>query len=232
VAALWLVALLRTWRRRLLLAFLLLPLPFYVVGFAGLEAPRVAAAFLIVLFVAAWLSVLEASGPSAMDDETAGLMLAASAVAIALTTCDGFLIDHVDFTFALQFTTVLRTDAGRFLVVAPLVALKYAAPLLALFVVHRLLRGAAATNRALGFMLLFLTLKVLALLVQVLVGALDVGEKFFELAQTDFLFVGCLIIVAAMWTFAIWAADAIAALVRVREADGREAPGASVAATQ
>jgi hypothetical protein len=136
-------------------------------------------------------------------------MLAAASMAIVLTTFDGLAIDHVDFTFALRYAETFRVDAAVFLVVAPLVAVKYASPVLALLAFHRLARGPAATERAIGFLLLFLNVKLVALLLQALVGALDTGEKFFELAQTDFIFVACLIIVVGMWTAVLWAADGI-----------------------
>jgi hypothetical protein len=200
----WLVSLLPTWRTRATMAAVLFALAGYVLVATGLDWTRFAAGAVVVLFLSAWLAAGRDVGEGG---EQAGLMLAAAAVVIALTTCDGFLVEHIDFTFALGYGPGNGTDGLVLLAVALPVAVKYAGWLFAAMAFHRLLAGAAASERAVGYALLFLTFKLLGLLVQALVGALDTGEKFFELAQTHFIFVACLLVVFGLWTVVLWAAD-------------------------
>jgi hypothetical protein len=203
----WLVSLLPARRERLAMAALASVLAAYVLLFTGLDALRFTAALVVVLFGAAWLGLL----PRGDAGESAGLMIAAAAVLIALTTCDGFVIEHVDFTFALGYGPRNGGDGLVLLAVALPVALKYAGPLLLLMAFHRLHAGAAESQRAAAFATLFLTFKLLGLLVQVLVGALDTGEKFFELARTHLVFVGCLLVVVGLWTVGLWGVERLAA---------------------
>lgn len=215
LVAAWLLVLLDSWRHRLPLAALLLALPFFVVAHAGLTAEQFAAAFVVVLFACAWMTArARGDAEPGAEDETVGLMLAAAAVAIALTTCEGFAIEHIDFTFALRYAGFVRSDPAVGAIAAPLVAIKYASPIIVMLAFHRALRGAAATERGIAFMLAFLTLKVLALFLQVLTGALDSGEKFFELAQTDLIFIGSLAIAVAMWTVVLWIGDLLVSAAR------------------
>ena len=175
----------------------------------GLRLQSQVAAMVAVAFAAAWLALRKDDEVSGGEQE--GLMALAVSLVVVLSMIDGFVINNVDFTFALKWIRGAHSDGAIFLAVAPSIAVKYAWPILALLAFVRLAKGARVTERVVAWLSLFLVAKLLALLFQVLVGALDPGEKFFELAMTDFLFVCCTAIVLTMWTLLVWAIDAAAA---------------------
>jgi hypothetical protein len=213
----WMVLLVPGSRSRFAAAALVTGLACFSYFVGGLRVQSQVAAMVTVLFCVAWLGLgqdgVEPASPLRAG-EREGLMVLAVALVVVLSTVDGFVVNNVDFTFALQAFRGAHGDGTLFLAAAPGVALKYGWPLLALVACSRWTLGAPRTGTWLGWTFLFLVLKLLALLLQLLVGALDPGQKFFELAMTDVVFVACIGVTLGMWTAAVWACDAVAARAR------------------
>ena len=179
-----------------------LMLPLYSCWFGNLPLAILAVVSTVPVFFAAWTAILDLPGPlkdeSALSSERSGLFLAAALVMTFWMLFQGFLIQEIDFSFALKYLPEKVSGLTEFGVAFPLTFVKYALPLVLVILVYVALRGLLASRQVMIAALIFCNLKLVALLVQIFVGRLGTKQKFYELAMSDLVFVSQIEIILAL----------------------------------
>jgi hypothetical protein len=195
----WIVRLPKT---RIMLAAMTLILPLYSCWFGNLSLAILAVVSIVPVFFAAWTAILDLPGPlkdeSALSSERSGLFLAAALVMTFWMLFQGFLIQEIDFSFALKYLPEKVSGLTEFGVAFPLTFVKYALPLVLVILVYVSLRGLLGSRQAMIAALIFCNLKLVALLVQIFVGRLGTKQKFYELAMSDLVFVSQIELILAL----------------------------------
>ena len=199
---LYLVWIVRQPKARIMVAATMLILPFYSCWFANLPFVILAVVSIVPVFFAAWATILDVPGPlkdeSALSSERSGLFLAATLMMSFWMLFQGFLIQEIDFSFALKFLPEKVSGLTEFGFAFPLTFVKYALPLLLIILVYVALRGLLGAKQAVIAALIFCNLKLVALLLQIFVGPLGTKQKFYELAMSDFVFVSQIELITAL----------------------------------
>ena len=200
--ALYLVWIVRQPKARIMVAATILILPFYSCWFGNLPFVTLAVVSIVPVFFAAWATILDVPGPlkdeSALSSERSGLFLAVTLMMSFWMLFQGFLIQEIDFSFALKFLPEKVSGLTEFGVAFPLTFVKYALPLLLIILVYVALRGLLGAKQAVIAALIFCNLKLVALLLQIFVGPLGTKQKFYELAMSDFVFVSQIMLITAL----------------------------------
>jgi hypothetical protein len=198
----YLVWIVRGRTARIMVAATMLILPLYSSWFAKLPFAVLAVVSIVPVFFAAWVTIFDVPGPlkdeSALSSERSGLFLTTTLVITFWMLFQGFLIQEIDFSFALKFLPEGVSGLKQFAVTFPLTFVKYALPLVLVIFVYVGLRGLLGARQAMIAALIFCNLKLAALLVQIFVGGLGTKQKFYELAISDLVFVSQIELITAL----------------------------------
>jgi hypothetical protein len=213
----------RHWTGRASVLVLGVATAFLCVGLGELPAEMLVGSLLPSLFLVGLLDVerrLGLTGASPRDDQQnvdlggqlrRGLLVAALVIISLWIATSGFLLQNIDFSFALDwFSTYFARERDVFLFTFLATFLKYGLPpatiIIALYTVGRrhdfrpVIWGASA----------FLGLKVFLLLVQIFAGSTAQAEKYGELMVSELLFVYPLAVAVPLLYLAIWGVAALA----------------------
>lgn len=198
----FLIWIVRLPKARVMVAATTLILPLYSCWFGNLPFAILAVVSIVPVFFAAWATILDIPGPlkdeSALSSERSGLFLLAALVMTFWMLFQGFVIQEIDFSFALKYLPEKVSGLTEFGVAFPLTFLKYALPLVLVILVYVALRGLLGSRRAVIAALIFCNLKLVTVLVQIFVGPLGSKQKFYELAMSDFVFVSQIELILAL----------------------------------
>jgi hypothetical protein len=195
----------------------------YSAGAAGLDLSALTASLVAVLLMSAVLELDPASpeendGGGAsdsrpMDRHARDALLIAGVVAwMVWVLMRGFVINHVDYSFAFDLLGEFRQESLLALAFAVATLLKYGLPLAFALLFYRLRRGRNAAMTVFSGLLFLLQLKLFYLLIQTLLIPLRTDEKLHELALAEMVFfLGILVILAFVWLL-MCLADRIAPL--------------------
>ncbi len=197
---------------RVVIAMLLSILPLYCCWFAELPMATLAVTSIVPVFLASGLAVTTAS-PRLRDDivaeECFGLLLVATLFMAFWILFQGFLIQNVDFAFAMKYFGESASEKRLFVFLYPLTLLKYGLPLALIVLVYFALAPPQNASRVVVASLIFCNFKLATLLVQILVGPLHSHQKLYELAMSDFAFVSQVELILALSYLVFLAASAL-----------------------
>jgi hypothetical protein len=177
-------------------------LPLYSCWFAKLPFAILAVVSIVPVFFASWVTIFDTPGPlkdeSHLVAERSGLLVAATLLMTFWMLFQGFLIQEIDFSFALKYLPERVSGLTEIAFGFPLTFVKYALPLVLVVFTYVGLRGLVAASEAMIAALILCNLKLAALLVQIFVGPLGTHQKFYELAMSDFVFVSHVVLIASL----------------------------------
>lgn len=180
---------------RLLILGLWGVLGFYAAGIADLPVERLASASVIVALALSYyrLAGSESSLRDLSDDSLVefgvGVLTWIATAHVTWMLLDGFILNHVDFSFALDFFGQIKTESIVYATVQAAANLKYGFHIVLLCVGGRLLLGRERFSRAMSFAMAAAFFEVHALIVQAVFGKAYQDERLWELAISDILFV-------------------------------------------
>lgn len=184
-----LVMTLKTWRARLVFASLWGISVLYSVGVAQLELSHMISGLATTVALASWLKLQDQEQRANVGALDAGLWMAALWICGCWFMLEGFFIGQVDFNFAFSFLKHLERERDVAALASVMTFFKHALPLWSM---PFLLVGLVPSERAqrwTRWAFLALHLKLIALLMQIVIGPLGSAQKLYELALSEFLFV-------------------------------------------
>jgi len=190
----------------------------YCVGVTHSSIEHYVAAYAPQLLLMTWLPLraqlvgLETSAsPPRRGEEGAFRPLELAVFAGALTAMwfdfGGFSVARIDYTFGFDVFDWVKQEHNLFLGIMVMAGYKYGFPFLVAYTLLLIKLGAPAVERLHQGIFYLFQVKIAALLVQLLVGALGGGEKLYELAMGDLLFVFILILHFSLQYLLLWLAS-------------------------
>lgn len=200
-------------RKRWVLAAVAIIAFVYAVLIGGLPVERFATASFVVMFVTAWTAWMERTRkdlPAEYRDWGHSAILLGAQLFTGWMLIDGYRLNNVDFSFALDWFGAIHNEAIVFALTQVATSLKYGAPLLVMMVSLRGLLGHARFKSVtFGAMLLGL-FELLILVLQILFGQAFQTERLWELGIADITFEADLVIMIPMMAMFIFTADWLA----------------------
>lgn len=118
----------------------------------------------------------------------------------------GFAINRIEYAFGMEMFSWVEKEHNLFLGIVVTATLKYGLPCFLTILLLLFKLGAPAMERLFKGLFYLFQLKIAALLIQLLVGALGTGEKLYELAVADLLFIFMFIALFAIIYTLLWLA--------------------------
>lgn len=171
----------------------------FAVVVGELEFVRVASISVLVLIPLAYAKTLYSEPNQELRSlpkyrphlKAAGLGIAIwiSATHSTWVLLDGFILTHVDFSFALDAFGNISTESLVYVLVQAAANLKYGFHIILVCLGVRLIAGARAFDRAFSYAMVLAFFELLSLIVQASFGQSFQEERLWELAVSDLLFV-------------------------------------------
>lgn len=189
---------------------------FFCVGLAELGAPTFVGALIPAFFLLAFLDVSERLTDQGRGDGLEaltlrrGLLVAGLSVISLWIACSGFLIQNVDFSFALAwFSEYFARESDVFAATYAATMLKVGLPPVAVLLALRTALGRVEFRPVFAGAVAFFIFKAMTLLTQIFAGTVTQTEKYHELAISELIFIYPLALMLGLLYFVIRGVDRV-----------------------